>query len=114
MPTKPISTPRIAWIGVGAAGGYYAARLIRAGAEVHLLLRSDYDAVRTRGLQVKSIDGDFTLPPEKLHCYNDPRHMPQCDLVVITLKTTANSHLHELITPLVGEHTALLTLQNGL
>jgi 2-dehydropantoate 2-reductase len=107
-------SPRIAWIGVGAAGGYYAAKLARAGFDVHLLLRSDYDVIRTQGLQIKSVDGDFHLPAQSLHCYDDPRQMPKCDLVVITLKTTANARLKELISPLVGEQTCLLTLQNGL
>jgi ketopantoate reductase len=43
---------KIGVVGVGALGGYYGARLCRAGAEVHLLLRADYDVVREHGLRV--------------------------------------------------------------
>ena len=36
------------------------------------------------------------------------------DLVIITLKTTANKDLVRLLPPLLGAHTAIFTLQNGL
>lgn len=41
-------------IGTGAVGGLYGARLQQAGAEVHFLLRSDFDHVRAHGLRVES------------------------------------------------------------
>jgi len=36
------------------------------------------------------------------------------ELVIVGLKTFANSHLKDLVTPLVAEDTLVLTLQNGL
>jgi len=36
----------IAIIGTGAIGGFYGARLQRAGYEVHFLLNSDYQYVK--------------------------------------------------------------------
>ena len=48
-------------IGTGAIGGYYGAKLARAGQEVHFLLRSDYEYVKQHGLQVDSCDGSFHL-----------------------------------------------------
>ena len=50
---------KIGFIGTGALGGYYAARLAHAGEEVHCLCRSDYDVVSQEGLRVKSFEGDF-------------------------------------------------------
>ena len=38
-------------IGTGAIGGYYGAKLARAGQEVHFLLHSDYEYVKQHGLQ---------------------------------------------------------------
>lgn len=38
-------------IGTGAIGGYYGAKLARAGQEVHFLLHSDYENVKQHGLQ---------------------------------------------------------------
>ena len=40
--------------------------------------------------------------------------MPAADLVVITLKTTANDQLENLVGPLLKPSTVILTLQNGL
>ena len=108
------SHPRIAIVGAGALGCYYGARLVQHGQEVHFLLRSDYEVVRKTGLSVHSHVGDFRLSPEQLHVYNDPAAMPQVDLVIVTLKSTANSQLEPLIRPLLKDSTAILTLQNGL
>ena len=110
LPERPV----IAVVGAGAVGGYYGARLAQHGHDVHFLLRSDYDAVRQNGWTVESRDGDFRLPASSVHVYDDPRKMPRADLVVVTLKSTANDQFERLITPLLHDQTAILTLQNGL
>ncbi|MGG6238085.1 putative 2-dehydropantoate 2-reductase [Nodosilinea sp. AN01ver1] len=105
-------TPRrYAIIGTGAVGGYYGACLQRGGAEVHFLLRSDYDHVAQHGLVVESVAGDFTLSQVQAH--RSTTTMPPIDVVVIALKTTQNGLLPELLPPILGPKTALLTLQNG-
>src|SRR4029079_18862690 len=40
--------------------------------------------------------------------------MPKADLVIVTLKTTANDQFQPLIAPLIKDGTSILTLQNGL
>ena len=77
-------------------------------------MRSDYAHVQKHGLQVYSHDGDFTLSPAQLNVYDDAQRMPRVDLVIVTLKTTANDSFEPLICPLLHETTAILTLQNGL
>jgi 2-dehydropantoate 2-reductase len=104
----------IAIIGAGALGGYYGGRLAQHGHDVHLLLRSDYAHVRRHGLSVRSVSGDFQLRPEQLRVYNDAAAMPKVDLVIVALKSTENQQFPRLITPLLHEETAILTLQNGL
>ena len=106
--------PTIAVIGAGAVGSYYGGRLAQHGHDVHFLLRSDYDAVRENGLAVHSRDGDFRIEPRAVQVYDDPAKMPKADLVIVTLKSTANDQFQHLITPLVKEGSAILTLQNGL
>jgi 2-dehydropantoate 2-reductase len=49
-------------LGTGALGGFYGARLQRAGFEVHFLLHSDYEYVSQHGLIVESAEGDFASP----------------------------------------------------
>jgi 2-dehydropantoate 2-reductase len=104
----------IAFVGTGAVGGYYGARLVQHGQEVHFLLRSDFEVVRTRGWKIKSHQGDFSVGASQVHAFDNPRQMPKADLVVVSLKTTANDQLQNLISPLLKEDTAILTLQNGL
>jgi 2-dehydropantoate 2-reductase len=108
------SSPTIAIIGSGAVGGYYGARLAQQGHEVHFLLRSDYPAVHDQGWIIRSCDGDFTLAPSQVNAYDRPEAMPQVDLVLVTLKATANDQFPALIGPLLKKNTAILTLQNGL
>ena len=108
------SHPIIAVVGAGAVGTYYGGRLAQHGADVHFLLRSDYEAVSQRGWTVRSCNGDFVLPPDKTNVYRDARKMPKADLVIVTLKATANDQYEPLIRPLLKGSTAILTLQNGL
>lgn len=102
---------KIGVIGCGALGSFYGAKLWASGHAVHFLLRSDYEVVRRNGVSIQSFLGDFVARPQ---CARQPAEIGTCDLVVIALKTTANSAFAELLPPLVGPDTVVLTLQNGL
>ncbi|HXR48363.1 MAG TPA: 2-dehydropantoate 2-reductase [Candidatus Limnocylindrales bacterium] len=102
---------KIAVVGCGALGSFYGAKLCRIGQDVHFLLRSDYDVVRQKGVTIRSIDGDFHVQPR---CARTPDEIGVCDVVLIGLKTTANDQFPKVLPPLVGPHTAVVTLQNGL
>lgn len=99
-------------IGTGAIGGYYGAKMAKAGNEVHFLLRSDYDYVCRHGLQVNSCNGSFHL--DNINAYKSTADMPKCDVVFVGLKTTANKHLAELLPPLLKPDTLVLLIQNGI
>ncbi len=103
---------KIAIVGSGALGLYYGALLQRGSQDVHFLLRSDYDTLLKNGLKVFSINGDFELP--LIQGYLRSEDIGPVDLVLVGLKTFANDMLYDLISPLVGEKTQILTLQNGL
>lgn len=102
---------KIAIVGCGAVGSFYGAKLWRAGHQVHFLLRSDYAAVKAKGVQIESVDGSFHAAP---HCARGPEEIGVCDLVLIGLKTTANGAFPRLLPPLVGADTLIITFQNGL
>ena len=99
-------------IGAGAIGGYYGAKLARAGQEVHFLLRSDYEYVKQHGLQVDSCDGSFHLAD--VNAYLHTEDMPQCDVVFVCLKSVNNSKLQSLLPPLLHDHTLVVLIQNGI
>jgi 2-dehydropantoate 2-reductase len=102
---------KIAVVGCGAVGSYYGAMLCRTGQEVHFLLRSDFEAVRQKGVAIRSPAGNFTIRPQ---CAKTPEAIGLSDLVLIGLKTTANDQFPKLLPSLVGPQTAVVTLQNGL
>lgn len=98
-------------IGTGAIGGFYGARLARSGQEVHFLLHKDYEHVREYGLQVDSCDGSFHL--DAVNAYRQAADMPQCDVVLVGLKTINNHLLAGLLPPLLHDDTVVILIQNG-
>ncbi|AFZ57725.1 putative 2-dehydropantoate 2-reductase [Anabaena cylindrica FACHB-243] len=99
-------------IGTGALGGFYGAKLQKAGNNVHFLLKSDYLQVKQHGLLIESKDGDFILP--QVNAYNDAEKMPRCDVVVVALKTTQNHLLPQILPSVVKHDGVVLVLQNGI
>jgi 2-dehydropantoate 2-reductase len=55
---------KIGVVGAGGVGGYFGGRLAEAGNDVHLLARGAHlAAIRADGLRVRSVKGDFMVPP---------------------------------------------------
>jgi len=103
---------RIAILGSGAVGGYYGAKLARAGHDVTFIARGAHlAAIRERGLQIRSpMLGDFTVtaPAEE-----DPSRVGAVDVVMVAVKAYDNRTALPRIAPLVGSATTILPLQNG-
>ena len=99
-------------IGTGAIGGYYGAKLARAGHDVHFNFHSDYNHVCANGLQVDSCDGSFHL--DAVNCYPTTQDMPRCDVVLVCLKSVNNHLLSTLLPPLLHERTLVVMIQNGI
>jgi len=98
-------------IGTGAIGGFFAVKLHQAGFDVHCLLQSDYSQVQEGGLRLISDEGGITQP---VHVYHDIHDMPPCDVVLVALKTTANSMLERSLGHLLKSTTKIVVLQNGI
>lgn len=107
-----VDSPSIAIVGAGAIGSYYGARLALAGGDVRFLMRRELAAVRERGLTLR--EKDATRHLANVAAFATPAEVGPVDLVVVTLKTTANRSLASLLPPLLHANTAVLTLQNGL
>jgi 2-dehydropantoate 2-reductase len=106
------SPPRIGVVGGGAIGGYYGARLEKAGHRVAYLLRSNYEAVRAKGWEITTPTESWKIPHPEV--YQTPEEMGPCDWLIISTKTTENLRWANLLPPLVHPETILVTLQNGL
>ena len=99
-------------IGTGAIGGYYGGKLANGGKEVHFLFHSDYEYVKNHGLQVDSCEGSFHL--DHVNAYNDTKSMPECDVVLVCLKTTRNEMLQQILPPILHKNTVVVMIQNGI
>ena len=107
------SQPRILVVGTGAVGGFYGGRLALAGARVATLCRSDYDTVRSQGITVNSIWGDFQFTPEKV-IRRAAEYGPPPDYVLVALKVLPGVDPVEIIKDAVGPDTAIILIQNGI
>lgn len=98
-------------VGSGAVGGYYGAKLARAGQRVTFIARGAHlKAIRDRGLQIRSPLGDFTVHAE---AEEDTARMGPVDVVLYAVKTYDNPTALPLLDPIVGARSLVLTLQNG-
>jgi 2-dehydropantoate 2-reductase len=107
------SRPSIGIIGTGAIGGFYGLMLVRAGYDVHFLLRSEYAAVMENGLQLNSaVHGRLQLQP--VQAWGSADEMPPCDWLLVGAKTTSNAELAPIIAKLSAPGARVVLLQNGL
>ena len=104
---------RIAVIGAGAIGGYFGGRLAEAGHDVVFVARGDtLDALRSHGLRVKSIAGDFEI--SRPNVVADPKEIGPVDVILPAVKAPQISEVARSLIPLVGPETTVIPLQNGL
>ena len=104
---------KIAIFGSGGVGGYFGARLAAAGNEVHFIARGKHlAAMREHGLTIENEpQGDIHVA--KVHATEDPATIGPVDLVILSVKLWDTEAAAQQIRPLVGPHTAVLSLQNG-
>jgi 2-dehydropantoate 2-reductase len=103
---------RVAILGSGAVGGYYGARLARAGHDVTFIARGAHlDAIRTRGLHVRSPAlGDLTV---RAPATDDTSTVGPVDVVILAVKTYDSAPAMASIEPMLGPESFVVTLQNG-
>ena len=105
-------TSKICIFGAGAIGGYLAACLHDAGADVSLIARGPHlKAIKENGLKLE-INGE--MRSFNLNASDDPADFGQQDYVIIALKAHGIIHITESIQPLLGPETAVVSAVNGL
>ena len=105
-------TSKICIFGAGAIGGYLAACLHDAGADVSLIARGPHlKAIKENGLKLE-INGE--MRSFNLNASDDPEDFGQQDYVIIALKAHGIIHITESIQPLLGPETAVVSAVNGL
>jgi len=103
---------KVAILGSGAVGGYYGAKLARAGHDVTFIARGAHlEAIRERGLEIKSpVLGDFTV---RARAEQDTSRVGPVEVVLFAVKAYDNATALPLLAPMLGADTTVLTVQNG-
>ena len=100
-------------MGTGGVGGYYGGLLAQQGTDVTFIARGEHlKAMRSHGLQVKSIHGDFHVKPANVA--DNPAEVGIVDLILFCVKTYHTDDAAKAIQPAVGPQTLVLSLQNGI
>ena len=103
---------RVLVVGAGGVGGYFGARLARAGVSVSVLARGPHlETIQRDGLRVRSVsDGEWTV---KVEATDDPRTLAPAETVLFCVKSFDTASAAEAIRPAIGPDTAVISLQNG-
>jgi 2-dehydropantoate 2-reductase len=103
---------RIAVFGAGAIGGYLAAKLAAAGrVDLSVMARGEHlDAMRSGGLRLIEGGEEKTIP---VKAASKAEELGVQDYVVLALKAHSVGPALVQFAPLIGENTAVVTMQNG-
>ncbi|MBI2716653.1 MAG: 2-dehydropantoate 2-reductase [Rhizobiales bacterium] len=103
---------KIAAMAAGAVGGYFGARMAAAGHDVFFIARGAHRAaIEKNGLKVESVHGDLHL--RNVNVTDDPTKVGPVDIVLFAVKLWDTEKAAEQARPLIGPHSRLITLQNG-
>ena len=105
---------KILTVGAGAVGAYFTGRLAQAGAEVSVVVRSDYDAVKANGFEIISELGNFHFQPHGVYRSAD-EYPDTADYVFLTSKFFPETDEAAMLRgALKNSRTALVLIQNGI
>jgi 2-dehydropantoate 2-reductase len=103
---------RIVVMGSGGTGGYFGAKLARAGLDVTFVARGAHlAALAADGLRIRSaVEGEWVVRAPAVARLDGG---PPADLVLFCVKSFDTEEAAALIRPAVGSHTGVLSIQNG-
>lgn len=106
-------TTKVLIIGTGAIGAFYGALLAKAGAEVAVVCRSDYEQVKQHGFSINSHAlGAWTFTPSKV-LKSAADYQGTADYVLLCTKVVPSVNRVALIRQAVSADTAIVFIQNG-
>lgn len=105
-------TMRVLMVGAGSVGGFVGAHLAHAGVDVSFLLRPrTCEAIRSRGLTVRSGNTSFTVHPPVA---TDLSELTTPDVIMLGVKCYDLDEVIQQIRPILTQDTVIVTFQNGI
>ena len=104
---------KIYFLGAGALGCAIGGTLAAAGSDVTLIdpYQAHVDAINRDGLRMKDGDSERVV---RVKATTDSRGLAPADLVIVLVKSFHTREAIMAALPIVGEHTAVMSLQNGM
>lgn len=104
---------KIAIVGAGGMGAMTGGLLKEAGVDVHLhdIDKKHMETIKKNGLLIEGIGGERRVP---INATVRLRDIGIPDLIIVFVKSYDTEHAAAEAKKISGEHTAVLTLQNGL
>ncbi len=104
---------KIAVVGVGGVGGYFGGKLAQTGVDTVFIARGlTLDTLRTKGLRVDSINGNFSV--DRVNVTDNPASIGPVDAVIFAVKAWQIPEAAERAKPLIGKETVAVPLENGM
>jgi 2-dehydropantoate 2-reductase len=104
---------KIVMMATGGVGGYYGARLAAGGHDVYFIARGAHlAALRSNGLKLISANGDLHLP--SVRATDEPATVGTADIVIFAVKQYDTETAAKLVVPVIGDETAVISIQNGM
>ena len=99
--------------GAGAMGGIIGGRLAAAGNDVTLVdvAQTAVDNINREGLRIDTKTGETDMI--QVAATTDPASVGPVDLVIVFVKCYHTENAVRSAAPMIGDHTAVLSLQNG-
>jgi len=101
-------------VGAGAVGGFYGFQLARAGVDVSVVCRSEFEEVSRDGFTILSGGETSVFRPSAVFRSVDEAQVKRYDLVIVTTKVLPDLDVGALIAPVVSVDTVIMLLQNGI
>jgi 2-dehydropantoate 2-reductase len=103
---------RIVMMGTGGTGGYFGAKLARAGEDVTFVARGTHlEKIRAEGLRVRSaVEGEWIVKAPAVETLDG---QPPADMVLFCVKSFDTERAAAVVKPVVGHETGVLSIQNG-
>lgn len=104
---------RILVVGAGAVGGYFGARLVKAGRDVDFLVRPARAALlRDRGLVLRTVEGETESVP--VRAVTTSELTPEYDVILLAVKSYGLEGAVADLAGAVGPRTVVVPFLNGM